>query len=65
MGIYLVTWKTAVEDGVNSEGSFVSECNIEDADSAIDQRDGWVEYVEQWNPLRKGGQVLITGAFKL
>lgn len=65
MSIYLVTYKTCVINGENSEGSFISQTEIDSAESALAQRDLWLEYAKEKNPHAKGGDFLITGAFKL
>ena len=65
MSIYLVTWKTAPVGGRSTEGSFISECNLEDFESAVEQKESWEEHVRVTMPNRQGGRVYITGAFKL
>lgn len=65
MSIYLVTYKTCVVGGENSEGSFISQSEIDSVKSALDQRNLWLEYAKEKNPHAKGGDFLITGAFKL
>jgi hypothetical protein len=66
MSIYMVTWKTATISGEDTQGSFFSEVDDNKTiDEWIDQRQCWVDYAESTSPNRKGGDVLITGAFKL
>ena len=65
MSIYMVTWETTVINGRNSKGHFFSECEILSIDDAMDARDNWVLWIDKKNPNRLGGEILITGAFKL
>ncbi len=66
MSVYFVTWKTCVIDGENTEGTLFDE--VEDGISIaewIDKQEEWIDIAEESAPIRRGGDVFITGVFKL